>query len=74
MTAHYDISTGESAGAESIFTHLTSYEGRNGPVPFQRSLTQSAPGGTNPPNIGEQIFQSFLAAANVTSVNEARLL
>lgn len=74
MITYYDISVGESAGAASIFGHLTSYGGQRGPGPFQQSLTQSEYGFANAPSVGEHAFQSFLKTARVTSVQEARAL
>ncbi|MCJ1402457.1 hypothetical protein MMC11_005677 [Xylographa trunciseda] len=58
----------------SIFGHLTSYGGVRGPVPFQKSLTQSASGYASAPDVAEGVFQYFLWTANVTSVQEARVL
>ena len=74
MIAHCDISTGESSGACSIFGHLTSCGGGNGPVPFQQSLTQSSYGFAYAPSVSDIIFQSSLKTAKVTSVQEARAL
>lgn len=68
IITYYDISVGESAGAASIFGHLTSYGGQHGPGPFQQSLTQSSYGFANAPSVGEHTFQSFLKTARVTSV------
>jgi len=69
---------GESAGAGSIMHHITAYGGAKGPgqLPFQQAVLQSA-SIHNPVQskvLEEQLFQSFLAAANVTTLDEARLL
>jgi len=69
---------GESAGAGSIMHHITAYGGTKGPgqLPFQQAVLQSA-SIHNPVQsklLEEQLFQSFLAAANVTTLDEARLL
>jgi cholinesterase len=69
---------GESAGAGSIMHHITSYGGSKGTgqLPFQQAVLQSA-SIHNPVQsklLEEQVFQSFLAAANVSTLDEARLL
>jgi len=69
---------GESAGAGSIMHHITAYGGTKGPgqLPFQQAVMQSA-SVHNPVQsklLEEQVFQSFLAAANVSTLDEARLL
>ena len=69
---------GESAGAGSIMHHIAAYGGTKGPgqLPFQQAVLQSA-SVHNPVQsklLEEQVFQSFLAAANVSTLDEARLL
>ena len=66
---------GESAGGGSIIHHITAYGGLKGPAPFAQAIPQS-PAWLNMPGIAQQedIFQSFLAQLNVTSIQEARKL
>ena len=69
---------GESAGAGSIMHHITSYGRTKGPgqLPFQQAVLQSA-SIHNPVQsklLEENVFQNFLAAANVSTLDEARLL
>jgi len=66
---------GESAGAGSIVTHLTSFGGVNGVLPFKRAVIQSP---AIQPQVDAayyaQLYKYFLAAANVTSYAAARQL
>ena len=69
---------GESAGAGSIIHHITAYGGaqRPGKLPFQQAVLQSA-SVHNPVQsklLEEQLFQTFLAAAGVDTLDEARQL
>jgi cholinesterase len=69
---------GESAGAGSIMHHITAYGGAQGPgkLPFQQVVLQSA-SVHNPVQyklLEEQLFQTFLAAASVDTLDEARQL
>lgn len=69
---------GESAGAGSIMHHITAYGGKQGPgkLPFQQAILQS-PSIHNPTKsskLEDDTFQSFLDAANVTTLDEAREL
>ncbi|KAF2150863.1 alpha/beta-hydrolase [Myriangium duriaei CBS 260.36] len=66
---------GESAGGGSVLHQITAYGGLQGPAPFQQAIAQS-PGFSVIPSSNEQenTFQAFLAAANVTSLAEARKL
>jgi hypothetical protein len=74
MFTHCDISVDESAEAESIFDHLTFYEGEHDSVPFQQFLTQSAFEFANASSVDEDTFQFFLMTAKVISVQEAQAL
>ena len=69
---------GESAGAGSILHHITAYGGAKGPgqLPFQQAVTQSASihNPTQSKLLEEQVFQSFLDAAGVGTLDEARQL
>lgn len=69
---------GESAGAGSIMHHITAYGGSKGEgqLPFQQAVMQSASihNPTQSKLLEEQIFQSFLDAAGVRSLEEARSL
>jgi cholinesterase len=69
---------GESAGAGSIMHHITAYGGAQGPgkSPFQQVVLKSA-SVHNPVQskfLEEQLFQTFLAAAGVDTLDEARQL
>ncbi|KUJ08106.1 alpha/beta-hydrolase [Mollisia scopiformis] len=69
---------GESAGAGSILHHITAYGGRQGPgkLPFQQAIVQS-PSIHNPtksPVLEDQLTRSFLDAAGVVTLNEAKTL
>jgi cholinesterase len=69
---------GESAGAGSIMHHITAYGGAQGPgkLPFQQAVMQSA-SVHNPVQsklLEEELFQTFLAAAGVDTLDEARQL
>jgi cholinesterase len=64
---------GESAGGGSILHHITAYGGRK--APFSQAVMQSPAFIPNPlKNQSETAFQKFLAAANVTTLEEARQL
>ncbi|THC90402.1 hypothetical protein EYZ11_010143 [Aspergillus tanneri] len=58
----------ESAGSGSVLAHLTSYAGGRGPLPFSKAILQS-PWMLPFPDRRQQenLFQSVLRAANVTS-------
>ncbi|KAL6229016.1 Alpha/Beta hydrolase protein [Aspergillus navahoensis] len=58
----------ESAGAGSVLAHLTSHAGGRGPLPFSKAILQS-PWMLPFPDRSQQedLFQSVLRAANVTS-------
>ncbi|KAE8452254.1 hypothetical protein EG329_000954 [Mollisiaceae sp. DMI_Dod_QoI] len=69
---------GESSGASSIMHHITAYGGKQGvgKLPFQQAILQS-PSMHNPtksPILEDKLFKSFLDAANVTTIDEARNL
>ncbi|TVY37789.1 Carboxylesterase, partial [Lachnellula occidentalis] len=64
---------GESAGGGSTIHQITAYGGLRGPVPFQQAIIQSGaflPVPTNKRK--EDLFQLFLATANVSTLQEAR--
>ena len=67
---------GESAGAGSIMHHITAYGGAKGEgqLPFQQAIMQSASihNPTQSKLLEEQVFQSFLDAAGVSTLDEAR--
>jgi cholinesterase len=65
---------GESAGGGSIMHQITAYGGLK-PVPFQQAIVQS-PGFQMVPSATaqENVFQSFLSRANVSTLQEARNL
>ncbi|CZR61889.1 related to cholinesterase [Phialocephala subalpina] len=69
---------GESAGAGAIMHHITAYGGKQGPgkLPFQQAIIQS-PSIHNPtksPELEDELTKSFLDAAGVTTLDEAREL
>jgi len=66
---------GQSAGAGSVLHQITAYGGLKGPVPFQQAILQS-PGFQPLPSNYQQnlLFQQYLAAVNVTTLDEARKL
>ncbi|TKA66081.1 hypothetical protein B0A55_09460 [Friedmanniomyces simplex] len=66
---------GESAGGGSIMHQITAYGGNKGPVPFQQAVPQSpgfAPLVSNQQQ--EQALTTFLALANVSTIEQARQL
>ena len=66
---------GESAGGGSTIHQITAYGGSRGPAPFQQAIIQSGaflPVPTNKRK--EDLFQRFLATANVSTLQEARKL
>jgi cholinesterase len=64
---------GESAGAGSILHQITAYGGQK--APFQQGVLQSPAFIPRPlKNQSDTAFADFLAAANVSSLEEARLL
>ncbi|TVY41701.1 Carboxylesterase [Lachnellula subtilissima] len=66
---------GESAGGGSTIHQITAYGGLRGPAPFQQAIIQSGaflPVPTNKRK--EDLFQRFLATANVSTLQEARKL
>ncbi|TVY93397.1 Carboxylesterase [Lachnellula willkommii] len=66
---------GESAGGGSTIHQITAYGGTRGPAPFQQAIIQSGaflPVPTNKRK--EDLFQRFLATANVSTLQEARKL
>ena len=69
---------GESAGAGSIMHHITAYGGAkgDGQLPFQQAVLQSASihNPTRSKLLEEQVFQSFLDAAGVSTLDKARQL
>ena len=66
---------GESAGGHSILSQLTAYGGLEGPAPFSQIIVQSPAYGPYPSDLQqEQVFELFLEALNVTSLQEARQL
>ncbi|KAL1651391.1 hypothetical protein SLS58_000731 [Diplodia intermedia] len=65
---------GESAGGGSIIHQLTAYGGR-AKAPFQQAVAQSPAWIPFPSLYGQEtLFQNFLKAANVSSLDEARKL
>ncbi|KAF8865650.1 carboxylesterase family protein [Acephala macrosclerotiorum] len=67
---------GESAGAGGIMHHITAYGGKQGQgkLPFQQAVIQS-PSIHNPtksPELENQLTKSFLDAAGVKTIDEAR--
>jgi carboxylesterase type B len=66
---------GESAGGGSIMHHIVSKGGAGGPLPFQQAIPQS-PGFVPVPSHYDQevVFDSYLAAANVTDLQQLRQL
>jgi carboxylesterase type B len=68
----------ESAGAGSILHQITSYGGVKGPgqLPFQQAVLQSASiyNPTQPKFLEKQVFQSFLVAVNVSTLDKTLLL
>jgi carboxylesterase type B len=69
---------GESAGANSIMLHITSFgggAGNLGPLPFQRAILQSpAWRPTSDAPFYERLFDQVLQAANATSINDLRAM
>lgn len=66
---------GESAGANSILFHISSFGGRNGPLPFQRAIIQSpAWRPTSDAVFYEQLLGKVLTVGNLTSLDAAREL
>jgi cholinesterase len=69
---------GESAGAGSIMHHIAAYGGAQGPgkLPFQQAVLQSASihSLVQSKLLEEELFQTFLAAAGVDTLDEARQL
>jgi len=64
---------GESAGGGSTIHQITAYGGLKGKVPFQQAIIQSGAFLPVPSNSQkEDIFQSFLATAGVSTLEEAR--
>lgn len=64
---------GESAGGGSTIHQITAYGGMKGKVPFQQAVVQSGAFLEVPSQRDqENIFQSFLKIAGVSSVQEAR--
>ncbi len=64
---------GESAGGGSTFHQITAYGGLKGKVPFQQAIVQSPGFQMSPsPVLQEAIFDSFLALANVSTLQQAR--
>ncbi|KAF2146992.1 uncharacterized protein K452DRAFT_293488 [Aplosporella prunicola CBS 121167] len=65
---------GESAGGGSIVHQLTAYGGVSSP-PFKQAIAQSPDWLAFPSKVGQEtVFQGFLQAANVSSIDEARKL
>jgi len=66
---------GESAGGSSILHQITAYGGHKGPAPFQQAIPQSPGWSPITSNLQQETnFQTFLALANATSLEEARQL
>lgn len=69
---------GESAGANSIMLHLTSFggaAGNLGPLPFQRAILQSpAWRPTSDAAFYERLFDQVLQTANATSIDDLRAM
>ncbi len=66
---------GESAGAGSIMLQLSAFGGSPGTTPFQRAIIQSpALKPASDAVLYAQAYRQFLAVANVSSLDEARLL
>jgi len=66
---------GQSAGAGSIMHQITAYGGLRGKVPFQQAILQSPGFQPYPGNWQQdQVLQSYLAALNVTTIDQARKL
>ncbi|TKA42681.1 hypothetical protein B0A54_07524 [Friedmanniomyces endolithicus] len=66
---------GESAGGGSIMHQITAYGGNKGPVPFQQAVPQSP--GFQPLVSNQQqenTLNTFLALANVSTIEQARQL
>lgn len=66
---------GESAGGGSIMHQITAFGGNKGPAPFQQAVLQS-PGFQNIVSYyaQEQMFNTFLKLANVTTLEQLRKL
>ncbi|SCO82732.1 related to cholinesterase [Fusarium oxysporum] len=66
---------GGSAGAGSLIHQITAYGGEDRSSPFQQAIPQS-PGWMPKPSFQQQetLFREFLAAANVSSLADAREL
>ncbi len=66
---------GESAGAGSIVSHLTSFGGIDGTLPFKKAIIQSpAIKPAQDAALYTKLYDQFLTAANVKSYAEARTL
>lgn len=65
---------GESAGGGSVTHQITAYGGKK-PIPFQQAIVQS-PGYQPEPSaeIQNNVYTKFLAAANISDLEEARAL
>lgn len=66
---------GESAGAGSIVSHLSSFGGVDGTLPFKKAIIQSpAIKPAQDAALYTELYEQFLAVAGVTSYSEARAL
>ena len=65
---------GHSAGGGGALLQLTAFGGRKGPVPFERVITQSAATAMIEHGNQEKLLKQFLAAANVSTITQARKL
>ncbi len=64
---------GESAGAGSIISHLSSFGGIDGTLPFKKAIIQSpAIKPHQDAALMAQLYDQFLSVANVSSYSEAR--
>ncbi|KAF8847237.1 alpha/beta-hydrolase [Acephala macrosclerotiorum] len=66
---------GESAGANSIMLHITSYGGENGAVPFKKAILQSPawrPATTSA--FYQELYGQVLQVANATSHDQIRTM
>jgi carboxylesterase type B len=64
---------GESAGRSSIMSQLTAFGGLDDTSPFIRAIIQSpAQRPASDAALYSQVYQQFLATANVSSVDTAR--
>jgi carboxylesterase type B len=66
---------GESAGGGSIMNHVSAFFGIDGTTPFKRAIVQSpAVRPASDAAMYAQVYQQFLATANVSTIDVARSL